>query len=162
MKPIAFLLLSSGLFLTNCSKKSTDPSPTPVDKPGLLTAHDWRMTGYTMSGGRSGQTGDYYALLASCARDDYYHFDVNGTFHCDEGATKCTSTDPQTKYSGTWRYDPQRGYLYLTGMPFLWNPSTTRENYMDPFEVSATQLKIVFNWNDNGIQTKETITMVPR
>ena len=163
MKPIALLLVGSGLLLASCSKKTTDPTPpaVAVDKPALLTAHDWRITGYTLSGGQSGQTADVYSLM-TCGRDDYYDFDTDGTWRYDEGAVKCSPTSPQTRYSGTWRYDARQDYLFMTGMPFMMNNSRTRENYLDPFTVSATELKVVFNWNDNGAQTKETLTMVSR
>jgi hypothetical protein len=159
MKPIALLLVGSGLLLASCSKKTTDPTPPAVDKPALLTAHDWRITGYTME--LRGQTSDMYSLM-TCGGDDYYHFDANGTWRYDDGTVKCSPTSPQTRYSGTWRYDARQDYLFMTGMPFIMNNSRTREDYLDPFTVSATELKIVFNWNDNGAQTKETLTMVPR
>jgi hypothetical protein len=49
-------------------------------------------------------TGDSYAGLATCQRDNFETFSTNLTTTFDEGATKCSSSDPQTK-QGTWSFN---------------------------------------------------------
>ena len=103
--PVLLLVLA----LAGCSKKADDPTPTTPAlsaKATLLTTPKWRITAIAGATTFAGQTttNDAYAGLASCRRDDFSKFNADLSVVKDEGATRCSSTDPQTK-AGTWAFN---------------------------------------------------------
>ena len=103
------LLFAFALGLAGCSKKADDPTPTtpPLSaKTTLLITPKWRITaivGALTFGGQTTTT-DSYANLPTCRRDDFSKFSADLTVAQDEGATRCTQTDPQTR-AGTWSFN---------------------------------------------------------
>ncbi len=81
-----------------------------VTRPFLLTSHSWRLTGFTASSGS--QTVDVYANTPACQRDNFTRFNFNRTGVTDEGATKCSTTDPQTT-SFPWDFASSETKLVL-------------------------------------------------
>lgn len=107
LKKITLLsALFAALVLAGCSKKTEDPTPTTPTlsaKATLLTTPKWRITAIVSAATFNGQTttNDSYATLRQCKRDDFGKFNADFSVVTDEGATRCTSTDPQTK-TGSW------------------------------------------------------------
>ena len=98
------LIFSFLIFIISC-KKNNDPGPTRSS----LIARTWLLKSITFSPaltvsiyGSSTQLTDATLLLKDCTKDDLYTFNLNKTFIVDEGATKCNSSDPQTKAKGMW------------------------------------------------------------
>lgn len=102
MKKLSILFLAA-LALGSC-KKNDDNSPSSASKTDLLTAKNWRISAQTYSVAVSNGTptvSDEYANSAACERDNFLKFNTNKSLTADEGATKCSPSDPQTQ-SGTW------------------------------------------------------------
>jgi hypothetical protein len=118
MKNLSSYLLGLSLVVATagCSKKNdSTPAPTVSAKTALLTAVKWRITGITSTTTFMGQTvtGDSYASLPACQRDNFETFSTNLSTTFDEGATKCSSGDPQTK-QGTWSFNAAETELTIT------------------------------------------------
>jgi hypothetical protein len=65
-------------------------------KTELLTG-SWKLTD-AVSGGSN-----VFSQQPACSKDDVFTFLANGTATIDEGPTKCSTTDPQTRTT-TWRW----------------------------------------------------------
>lgn len=151
MKNISSYLLglSLALAVAGCGKKS-DPTPAanPVSaKTALLTASKWRITAITSTTTFFGQTvtGDSYTSLSACQRDNFETFSTNLTTTYDEGATKCSGTDPQTK-QGTWSF----------------NTAETELTIVDPSQAATSPLRTataeVVQLTANAMQLRTTTT----
>ncbi len=98
-------LLVLGITLGACKKDKDDPKP--ATKSELLMGKNWKVTAVTVDpalviGGTS-FTNLYTqsAIFPDCAKDDLYRFDSGSVYKEDEGGTKCSPTDLQTRV-GTW------------------------------------------------------------
>jgi hypothetical protein len=152
MKKISFLLLAA-LALGSC-KKNDDNSPAAPSKTDLLTAKNWRITAQknTTTFGTQTSTTDEYAALSACERDNFAKFNTNKTVVFDEGATKCSTSDPQTE-SGTWDFNSDQSKLNLT------DPSLG--GVVIPFdivELSATTLHVRYTNSASGVSSTEDVT----
>ena len=108
------LIFSFFLLIIFSCKKNTDPGPTRTS----LVAKTWLLTSITFSPalavsyyGSTIQLTDATLLLKDCTKDDLYTFNSDKTFIVDEGATKCNSSDPQTKAKGTWSLSTDQNTL---------------------------------------------------
>ncbi|MDO7885897.1 lipocalin family protein [Hymenobacter cheonanensis] len=102
MKKLSLLFLAA-LALGSC-KKNDDNSPSSASKTDLLTAKSWRISAQTYSVAVNSGTptvSDEYASSPACERDNFLKFNTNKSLTADEGATKCSPSDPQTQ-SGSW------------------------------------------------------------
>lgn len=105
MKKIrASLLLITILAVAGCSKE------TNITKTDLLSKA-WKYK--TFSAVAGALTIDVLSTLQPCELDDIYRFNSNKTYTVEEGATKCNSSDPQIKESGSWRFNAAETKLYL-------------------------------------------------
>lgn len=99
--------LCAALTLASCTKEDSDqvaPTPKLTAKEAMLTAKNWRITAIsavatiTAEGFPPATTSfDAYAKLINCQRDNFAKYTVDKTIVVDEGATKCSTTDPQTQ-----------------------------------------------------------------
>jgi len=110
-----FLVAALGVATLGCSKKKEEtPAPSKTD---LLTDKNWITTAFTVSPGIVFPGGatvtDIYAQRAPCDRDDFIRFEKPNVFKNDEGATKCTQTDPQTT-TGTWVFNGDQSIITVT------------------------------------------------
>lgn len=98
------LLLFCALLLSIFAACKKDPvAPQPED---LLANKSWVMTSMTVDPaidwfGTGVQVSNIYAQLPSCAKDDLVLFEKNNVVKFDEGGTRCSPTDPQTK-TASW------------------------------------------------------------
>ena len=88
MKKLSFFLVATALLFSSCGKDKT--------KTELLTG-SWKITN-AVSGGTN-----VLSQQSACSKDDVITFLANGSTTIDEGPTKCSTTDPQTR-TGTWRW----------------------------------------------------------
>ena len=72
------------LTIASCKKEVV---LTPKD---LLTAGGWKLTAETQSGV------DTYTSKSACEKDNFDTYTAAGKYIIDEGATKCSATNPQT------------------------------------------------------------------
>jgi hypothetical protein len=124
------LLLLVPFALGACKK--TAPAPTPTS---LLTAHPWRVVALTTT--RAGTTTDHYGSIPACKRDNRLQFYADQRLVTDEGASRCTATDP-SQQTGQWQW--AAGETQLTGsvpyLPYLLGSTLTVR------ELSATTLRL--------------------
>jgi len=102
-KPVAWM----GIVLMTFSacKKDSDEAPSPANptRTEMLTSKAWKLTASTISPAIMGMT-DLYAVMATCELDNTLKFnsDASKSLVQDEGASKCSSMDPQ-QVSGNWQ-----------------------------------------------------------
>ncbi len=107
---VYFLATAMGLsFLSSCKKDSAStPAPAP-SKTDLLTAKNWKMTDAKINGVSIFNSG----LIDACEKDNLIKFNTNKIAVFDEGASKCVSTDPQTR-NGSWDFTTSETKLKVT------------------------------------------------
>jgi hypothetical protein len=98
LKLIVFLLLLVNFTLSSCKKDKTVTE--------LLTNGSWKNTAISIDPGIDlDGTGtlvtDLFAQFPPCTKDDLTIFKTGGVYDSDEGATKCSVSDPQTT-QGVW------------------------------------------------------------
>jgi hypothetical protein len=109
MSKLSTYLLGVSLVLVvaACGKKD-DPTPTPSfsAKTTLLTTPKWRITAVaaTTTFGTQTVTSDGYTGQPACVKDDYIKFNTDLTAVKDEGATKCSTSSPQSR-PATWSFN---------------------------------------------------------
>ncbi|MBZ5858512.1 hypothetical protein [Flavihumibacter profundi] len=97
------------LFITAfnaCSKGGNKPAATKTE---LLTQKAWKIDKSGIDADKNG-TIDIADTWKSCNLDNTFLFIVGGAGNFDEGATKCTDTDPQTGYFD-WAFKNQESML---------------------------------------------------
>ncbi|WP_448530035.1 hypothetical protein [Raineya sp.] len=83
---LALLILGG---FSACKKKTKDPSP----QEKILGK--WRMTAWTLRASNSTTVFDLYAITEPCEKDNYLEYKNGGVIVQNEGATKCSPSDPQ-------------------------------------------------------------------
>lgn len=140
-----FLLLFVVACLPACRKADEKPAiqPTPTE---LLTRSQWREVGHTfgsfITNRKSFTGGNVYDQQPACRRDDFLRFNANQTFVFDEGASRCTSTDPQQK-TDAWTLRNNNGYYeLLTNLPYTNNGFVGQPTVYNIVELSETTLTV--------------------
>ncbi len=91
------------LFITACSKGGDSTTPTPTtSKATLLTSSDWGIAGIQHKAVSATVWTDDYASLSACVKDNRVVYRANSSYESNEGATKCSASDPQILETGTW------------------------------------------------------------
>jgi hypothetical protein len=111
MKPCKFILafLSTIILFTACSKDSDNNKPkTNTD---LLVQGSWKFDNVTVNGA------DVSSLVQGCQKDNTLTFAAGGTGTLDEGATKCSSNDPQSS-PFTWSFATNETVLHVSATLF--------------------------------------------
>ena len=150
--------LSLTLAVAGCSKKA-DPvaaAPAVSANTALLTTPKWRISAIVGTTNFAGQiiTVDGYAGFPACQKDNFAKFNIDKSAVADEGATKCSGTDPQSK-QGTWSFNTAETQLTTVdstvpaGSP---NSSVTA----DLLQLTATTLQV----RTTNTQTISGVTVV--
>ncbi|MBW6491975.1 MAG: lipocalin family protein [Lentimicrobium sp.] len=141
---LLFVLKHGLTFIFSACKKDKEDDNPPI-KNELLTALNWRMTANSVSsempvydedGNITGYSGDEYAQMETCFKDDLTKFDTDLTVNFGEGATKCDDNDPQT-VSGTWAFKSSETMLAVN------EDGCTRD--VNILELSASILKLQYS-----------------
>ena len=152
MKKLSLLLLLAAT-IGGC-KKDSETSPGKAD---LLVAKSWRISAQTSSFSSSSINNgavvvtDEYASSAACERDNFIKFSANKTLVADEGATRCSTSDPQTQ-SGTWDFNSDQTKLSLL------DPS--QASIAIPFDVvelsaSTLHIRYSYSYSSGGISATQ-------
>jgi hypothetical protein len=119
-----FLGLLLFLFVFSSCKKE-DPVPIYDQKAQLLAgskgqSKNWKLTSYSLTL----PNGDFLDVFeaedlgfkATCTRDDIYKFSNNPTqsYESNEGATKCSDTDPALIEKGTWFFSNDAMWINIS------------------------------------------------
>lgn len=149
------LTILSLLFIGSCKDKDDDNSGPAKTKTENLCSSPWITTSMTISpainiGGT--QISDWFAQFDACEKDDKMKYESNKTGIYDEGATKCSASDPQTE-PFTWSFDLTETKLTQDGETFdiaqLDGSTLILKAYYDGDEVGGTP----------GVQYTLTMTM---
>jgi IPT/TIG domain/Lipocalin-like domain len=125
--------------VTTASGTSNGIGFTVLTLTQLLTDKNWRLTAYTSDNGS--RVTDVYATLDACEKDDLLRFELPNIFTYDQGATRCSASDPQTQ-TGTWAFNANQTKLTTT----LGGLTDTS----DITELTANTLKIRYVDNFGG------------
>ena len=97
---INLCLVGSLLFFGVIScKKSNDA--VGKSRTELLTQAAWKLVKDETKTG-TGPWIDQTPFYSPCEKDDNFVIKLNGTYELNEGATKCSPTDPQIYETGAW------------------------------------------------------------
>jgi hypothetical protein len=132
------LLFALAVASLSACKKGSENNPS---KTGLLTSKKWRVTAFTATYSTSGgsapttNTVDQYAQTPACSKDDFYKFNTDKTLILDEGATKCSTSGPQTT-AFTWDLNSDQTKLFINASGL----SSSSPN--DIVELSASTMRL--------------------
>ena len=114
---LSVLLLAS----TNSCKKEDKVEPPP-SKTDILTAGtgQWKMSAYTLTppydlDGDGTPDTDAYATFDPCEKDNYFVFKKDGVLETNEGASKCSPSDPQIEIS-SWSFANNETEITIDGV----------------------------------------------
>ena len=112
MKKHFLYALVAASSLTACKK---DDEPAPKTKQEILADKQWRYSAITASYTLNGktETDDIYATLKPYDKDNFTTYKADKNFVDDEGPTRESASDPQTR-KGTWDLNYEQTKLYLT------------------------------------------------
>jgi hypothetical protein len=96
------------LMLSGCPDKSVDPVPFPREN----LVGSWKLTEQKTGSGTAQQS--VYDDMPICITDNIFTYNEDGTYIQAEGDTKCESTDPSEKDTGTWAIEGAM-FLYTDG-----------------------------------------------
>ncbi|MDO7848938.1 lipocalin family protein [Hymenobacter sp. M29] len=145
-----FAAVALGLLTLGCSKTKETPAPSKTD---LLSDKNWIVSAETVSPGVvvAGATiTDVYGQFQSCQKDDFIRFEKPNVFKDDEGAVKCTQTDPQTT-TGTWVFNSDQTIITIT-------PQGGSPQSLNIQELTDSSLKITTSAVQNNVNYTFTIT----
>jgi hypothetical protein len=93
-------------------KKTSEKSKTE-----LLTQAGWKQTGGEMKAGAAGtwQADPNFTSMTACEKDNITVFKTDNTFEANEGATKCSPSDPQVIYTGVWAFQNNETTITVLG-----------------------------------------------
>lgn len=158
-------LLLAGLLATMGACKKDDPKPKTnlTAKEQLLTDHKWKISAITLvaTSPLGSITQDGYAPLAACQKDNFNAYNADKTGATDEGATKCSTSAPQsTPY--TWSFNAAETELSFTGT-FNGQPNTTVAGELLQLTNNTMQVRTTTTQTTAGITitTTATTTYVP-
>ncbi|MGB6036767.1 MAG: lipocalin family protein [Cryomorphaceae bacterium] len=110
-----------------------------VSVSDLLTVKNWMIEEGKVEPGldfdRDGTLeNDFLSALQECNLDDFYNFDLDGSYTFEEGATKCDPNAPEVIDSGNWSWNSE--YTFLT----LENASGS-SNEIEIISLTSTEMK---------------------
>ena len=139
------LALALIMSFSGCKKDEDNPS-----RRAMLTAGNgtWKLTALTVDPALPGPGGttvsNIYAQFNDCTKDDVSIFlSTNNTYREEEGATKCSQTDPQIIRTGTWTLSSDEKNLNITAGGTATEIAIT--------SMSGSELKGTFRETDAGI-----------
>jgi len=100
--------------LISCSKNASDDPA----KLTALTTGSWKLFSYTTDYQKDGfYEENSYALMGECNQDNFYTFQSDGNVIEDQGAIKCSGSDPQTR-TLQWSFKEHQTQLLLGGTTY--------------------------------------------
>jgi len=147
-KLVIFLIIVNIIGLSSCKKEEE------LTKPELLCRAPWVLSASIIEPPyffeEVGSITDYYAVLASCRKDDLWNFNENGSYTIEDGPNKCNITDPSILESGTWTLSSNataiviENYYYYVEYEIL---ELTKHTFKTSYVFSDT-LSNIYNWTE--------------
>jgi hypothetical protein len=115
---LLLLAVAATVGFTSCGKDDDSANPTK-SKTDLISASGWKLSSLTISpaidlNGDGTPDSDLTPFVSACNKDDVTIFKSDKTYTMDEGATKCSATDPQVFENGTWAFSADESKITLT------------------------------------------------
>lgn len=151
MKKILLLAVTATTLLGSCKKDDKKDSSTGTE--AKIADKKWKLTAHSYTYG--GTTSDGYASLPGCQTDNFYVFAADKSISADEGATKCSSSDPQTRTSGTWELRSGGKELFVSGAEAVYG---IKELTLNIIESSSSTLKVKYTTTIGGPSIENTAT----
>jgi len=150
MKKTILPLIGIIFLLNACSKQSLGDGS--VGRTKYLTSGKWMIissnaiVAYGPPVGN--QSVDLYAAMPVCKKDDLIFYNSNNSITADEGASKCSLTDPQQFPAGTWSLNDSETVLTFTsnGSPIS----------ADILQLDSMALSFRYTTVNNGISSTRT------
>ena len=116
---ILLICLLATVTFAGCKKdEEATPTPTPSSKKSLLIDKNWKLTAFTVDPaynyGGTGAMTNLIGYIAPCELNNITVYTTTNTYTIDEGTTKCSSGDPQTKESGAWAFNSDETSITIT------------------------------------------------
>ncbi len=140
------LLFFSVVTFTACEKNNDDNQPKT--KTELISRANWKLASATVSGV------DVTASIPGCQKDNTLAFAANGSGTSDEGATKCSSTDPQSS-TFTWSFQNNETTLFISS-PILSGGGNT----FNIMSLTESELVLSQNVTISGIMQNAVVRFV--
>ena len=134
-----FYMVMLSLFVLSCNKDK--PSKTE-----LITKTSWKFSKATVGGA------DVTALLEACQKDNVAVFISGGTGTVDEGAMKCTASDPQV-VAFTWSFQSNETTLSLSATLFTGGSNLYNIVNLTESELTVSQDVTISGNTQNAIFT---------
>jgi hypothetical protein len=138
-------------FFTSCSKDSTATAESNTQK---LVGKNWFMSAAIMNPGIPDSAGgtitDIFASMDDCEKDNFFNFNVNGTYISDEGVMICDSTSAQTT-PGKWKFTNNETNLLL-------DDSTN----LGIVQLESSSMKVKLTGNIGGADQSITYTFIKK
>ena len=112
LKTLLLFTVVSTLFFA-CKKKNDQKSKTE-----LLTQKEWFVSKYELKTNNSPWV-DEFPTWDACNKDDKYIFKTNNTLEVNEGATKCSPTDPQIIETIAWAFTDNETRITTNGSALI-------------------------------------------
>ncbi len=162
-KVLVLSLLGMTMLFGGCKKKSDDPTPvvvTPNPNPAnksktqLLTQHAWKLASSTADkevdvDGDNSKSTNVMVQRNACENDDILTFSNSDgspkTGSKDQGATKCSTSDPQS-VTFNWRWNDSETVLKTTA---FWGFINDEYTVLD---LGENVLKITYGAKDKNDQ----------
>lgn len=112
LKTLLLFTVVSTLFFA-CKKKNDQKSKTE-----LLTQKEWFVSKYEEKT-NNGSWVDEFPTWDACSKDDKYIFKTNNTLEVNEGATKCSPTDPQIIETIAWAFTDNETRITINGSALI-------------------------------------------
>jgi len=107
---IRMLIMAGLVALAGCNKDDA----SPIHETELTRGTGkWKLTALSVTA--QGQTGDAYADLEECNKDDIFYFNTNGTYQYQSGDSKCDASEPDIFEEGTWEINGKNLTIEITG-----------------------------------------------
>jgi hypothetical protein len=134
LKSAALTLVCGAAMFAACKKDSDNPVTTPKTVKDYLTEGKWQLESQITTEVVNGVSTSHneYDSLQACEKDNFMTFGANGKVYSDEGAMKCSSSNPQVDSTTTW------ALLSDTKM------AVTDGGYTDTLDVAATATSFQF------------------
>jgi hypothetical protein len=133
MRKLSFLnttlLLVASFFILSSSKCKKDD--VVLTKSDLITKAAWKVIKLENRTAPSTTWIDLTSSVPACEKDNQIIFRSNGTYEVNEGATKCSPTDPQITETGTWAFESNETKIRISatgGSPFTNDIELLNEN----------------------------------
>jgi hypothetical protein len=137
IRSAAYSLIALFILFSSCSK---DDNKTESASKSALIARNWKQTDLLAGQVGTPEVSVFNTFFEACKKDDIWQFKANGTYTVVEGASKCSTTDPDVVTSGTWQLTDNETKIIIDDVTEPAETLTIKELTSTSFKVSGTQV----------------------